>query len=53
MEHILHPSTMNSVIKFVEVIDNCDFTPFWLKRLRKYVETEKLTPCPIKKNIKK
>ena len=53
MEHILHPSTMNSVVKFVEVIDKCEFTPFWLKRLRKYVETEKLAPCPIKKNIKK
>ena len=47
MEHILHPKTMNSVIKFVEVIDKCEFTPFWLERLRKYVKTGKLSKCPI------
>jgi len=46
MEHILHPSTMNSVIKFVEVVDKCEIIPFWLERLRKYVNTGKLPDCP-------
>lgn len=46
MEHILHPITMDTVIKFVEVIKQCDVTPFWLERLKKYVRTGKLTECP-------
>ena len=48
MEHILHLNTMNSVIKFVEVIEKCEITPFWLERLRNYVKTGKLSDCPIK-----
>ncbi len=47
MEHILHQSTMNSVIKFVEVIEKCEITPFWLERLRNYVRTGNLTDCPV------
>ena len=46
MEHILHPSTMDTVIKFVEVVRQCDVTPFWLERLKMYVKTGKLSKCP-------
>jgi DtxR family Mn-dependent transcriptional regulator len=46
MEHILHPNTMNTIIKFVEVIKNCEFTPYWLNRLKTYVKTGKLSKCP-------
>lgn len=46
MEHFLHPSTMEIVIKFVEVVDKCDYSPFWLNRLKKYVKTGKLEKCP-------
>ncbi|KYK31072.1 MAG: hypothetical protein AYK22_02685 [Thermoplasmatales archaeon SG8-52-3] len=46
MEHILHPSTMDTVIKFVEVVKNCEITPFWLERLKEYVKTGKLSKCP-------
>jgi len=46
MEHIIHPSTLETIIKFVEVIRNCNITPFWLDRLKKYVKTGKLTDCP-------
>lgn len=46
MEHILHPSTMDTVIKFVEVVKQCEVTPFWLKRLKEYVRTGKLSECP-------
>ena len=46
MEHILHPSTMDTVIKFVEVVRQCDVTPFWLERLKVYVKTGKLSKCP-------
>jgi len=46
MEHFLHPSTMDTVIKFVEVVKNCQVTPFWLDRLKEYVKTGKLTNCP-------
>lgn len=46
MEHILHEKTMNSVIKFVEVVNKCKITPFWLKRLEKYTKTGKLEGCP-------
>lgn len=46
MEHILHPSTMDAVIKFVEVVKQCDITPFWLERLKEYVRTGKLSKCP-------
>lgn len=46
MEHILHVETMKTVSKFVEVIKNCEATPFWLKRLKEYVKTGKLTKCP-------
>ena len=34
------------VTKFVDFIKNCDMTPFWLQRFKKYVETDKLTECP-------
>jgi DtxR family Mn-dependent transcriptional regulator len=46
MEHILHPSTMNMIDKFVEVIGQCEMAPFWLDRLKKYVKTGKLPKCP-------
>lgn len=46
MEHILHPSTMDMIVKFVEVIEHCGVTPFWLERLKMYVKTGKLTECP-------
>jgi DtxR family Mn-dependent transcriptional regulator len=50
MEHILHPSTMNMIEKFIEVIKNCEITPFWLKRLKQYINTGKLPECPSKLN---
>lgn len=46
MEHILHSDTMNTIIKFVEVIRQCEATPFWLERLKEYVKTGKLSKCP-------
>jgi DtxR family Mn-dependent transcriptional regulator len=46
MEHILHPSTMKTIIKFVEVVNKCEVTPYWLKRLKDYVKTGKLSKCP-------
>ncbi len=46
MEHILHEKTMNSVIKFVEVVNKCNVTPFWLKRLKEYIKTDNLKGCP-------
>ena len=46
MEHILHPQTMDMIIKFVEVINQCEITPFWLQRLKKYGKTGKLSRCP-------
>lgn len=46
MEHILHQKTMDTVIKFVEVVKNCEVTPFWLNRLKQYVKTGKLQKCP-------
>ncbi len=55
MEHFLHPDTMNIVIKFVEVVKQCEVTPYWLKRLKDYIETGKLLKCPndLKKICKK
>ena len=46
MEHILHPDTMDTILKFVKVVKQCEATPFWLNRLKKYVKTGKLTKCP-------
>lgn len=46
MEHILHKDTMNTIIKFVEIMKNCEFTPFWLNRLKEYVKTGKMPKCP-------
>ena len=46
MEHILHQNTMDSVIKFVEVVKACKITPYWLSRLKDYVKTNKLEQCP-------
>ena len=46
MEHILHPGTMDTIIKFVEVVKQCEVTPFWLYRLKEYVKTGKLSKCP-------
>jgi len=46
MEHILHKSTMDTIIKFVEVVKKCEVTPFWLQRLKEYVRTGKLPKCP-------
>lgn len=46
MEHILNNKTMDVVLKFVEVINLCETTPFWLNRLKKYIKTGKLDKCP-------
>jgi DtxR family transcriptional regulator, Mn-dependent transcriptional regulator len=46
MEHILHPITMKTIIKFVEVVNKCKGTPFWLERLKDYVKTGELSKCP-------
>ncbi len=46
MEHFLHPDTMDTIIKFVEVVKNCNVTPFWLDRLKDYVKTGNLSKCP-------
>jgi len=46
MEHILHKSTMDTILKFVEVVKYCEIAPFWLNRLKKYVKTGKLAECP-------
>ena len=46
MEHFLHQETMNTLIKFVEVVKYCEFTPFWLERLKEYVKTGDLSTCP-------
>ena len=46
MEHILHSDTMDTIIKFVEVVKNCNVTPFWLKRLKEYTKTGRLKKCP-------
>lgn len=46
MEHILHTSTMDMIVKFVEVIRHCNVTPFWLERLKDYVRTGDLSECP-------
>jgi len=46
MEHILHHETMDLITKFVKFISNCEMTPFWLERFKKYVKTGKLTDCP-------
>ena len=46
MEHILHSKTMDAVVKFLEVVNNCNITPFWLDRLKDYVKTDKLKNCP-------
>ena len=46
MEHFLHPKTMDTIIKFVEVVEKCETTPFWLDRLKIYVKTGKLSKCP-------
>ena len=46
MEHILHPNTIDIVTKFVEIVNQCGVTPFWLGRLKKYVKTGKLQDCP-------
>ncbi len=48
MEHILHTSTMDMIAKFVEVINHCKVTPFWLERLKEYVRTGDLSECPPK-----
>lgn len=46
MEHFLHRETMDTVIKFVEVVKKCEFTPFWLERLKEYVRSGDLSNCP-------
>ena len=47
MEHILHPNTMKAIISFVEVVQMCDITPYWLKRIKIYIKTGKLSNCPL------
>jgi len=46
MEHFLHASTMDTIVKFVEIVKNCEFTPFWLERLKDYVKTGDIPKCP-------
>lgn len=46
MEHILHESTMDVIIKFVEILKNCESTPFWLNRLKEYIQIGKIPKCP-------
>ena len=46
MEHILHKETMETIVKFVEIVNKCDLNPFWLERLKTYVQTGKLPKCP-------
>jgi DtxR family Mn-dependent transcriptional regulator len=46
MEHILHPKTLEMIIRFVEVINQCRVAPFWLQRLRNYYRTGDLAKCP-------
>ena len=46
MEHFLHASTMDIIVKFVEIVKNCNFTPFWLDRLQEYVKTGNVPKCP-------
>jgi DtxR family Mn-dependent transcriptional regulator len=46
MEHILHPRTLDMIIKFGEVLKQCKVTPFWQQRMRQYVKTGKLSKCP-------
>ena len=46
MEHILHESTMDVIIKFVEILKKCESTPFWLNRLKEYIQTGKIPNCP-------
>lgn len=46
MEHILNQETMDTIVKFVEIVSQCSVTPFWLSRLRKYIKTGKLDKCP-------
>jgi len=35
MEHILHPTTLNRMIRFIDVINQIKISPFWLDRLKK------------------
>jgi len=46
MEHFLHPETMDLINKFVKTIKQCEITPFWLQRFKKYVKTGDLSKCP-------
>jgi DtxR family Mn-dependent transcriptional regulator len=46
MEHILHSSTMDSIAKFVDVINQCKITPFFLNKLRHYIKTGEIKKCP-------
>lgn len=46
MEHILHEETMEMITKFIETIETCEVTPFWLKRFKEFVETGELIDCP-------
>ena len=46
MEHFLHASTMDTIVKFVEIVKNCNSTPFWLERLKDYVKTGDIPKCP-------
>ena len=46
MEHIIHTSTMDTIAKFVEVINQCNITPFFLNKLKHYIKTGKLRKCP-------
>jgi DtxR family Mn-dependent transcriptional regulator len=46
IEHFLHSSTMDILFKFMEIVNNCKYTPYWINRLKKYVKTGKLEECP-------
>ncbi len=46
MEHFLHSTTLDIIFKFVEILNDCNSSPFWLNRLKKYVKTGILDECP-------
>jgi DtxR family Mn-dependent transcriptional regulator len=48
MEHVLHPSTLEMIVKFVKTISQCKMKPLWLQRLSHYEKTGNLLKCPKK-----
>jgi DtxR family Mn-dependent transcriptional regulator len=46
MEHVLHPTTLRMIVKFVKTIGQCKMRPLWLQRLSEYGKTGNLPKCP-------